>query len=260
MIGEKIMLKDRPARNIAKKGLGRLYALIRSDPALIPNTQECRFNAMLDTYPSNHVYSIRQGQLKPGKQLAKRVSFVQRFYPEPMESLLDIGCAQGYFVMDCAKRFPVSRSLGIDVDEKYIQTANEITAHLRLPNARFARCYLGELSENLDAFGGPFQTVLFLNTYHYLYFGSGKDSFAYRNHRHIFQMLRSVTSFRVIFSSPLEIQDCPSFVQKLSREGEYTEKAIFDAAGEFFTLEKIGKLANRPACVLTVLPNRSKIP
>ncbi len=217
------------------------------------------FNKMLDTHPSNHVYSLHQGKLSPGKKLARRASFIKRFYSAPMESLLDIGCAQGYFALDAAQRFPRARTLGVDVDDKYIQVNRQISEYLGLPNAQFVLCHLHELSEQLDRYGGPFQTVLFVNTYHYAYFGSRKDSFAYRDHDQIFRLLRKVACEQIIFSSPLEIHDCPRFIQEIAPGADYHEETILRAARNYFQIEKIGHLAKRPAYVFRVPPRSERV-
>lgn len=45
--------------------------------------------------------------------------------------------------------------------------------------ARFERLHLHELVERIDEFGGPFQTVLLVNAYQHLIFGSERSPVCY---------------------------------------------------------------------------------
>jgi len=216
--------------------------------------REASLNTMLRTYPANQVYSLRRGSLVPGRKLAKRLRLLFRLYPAHVESLLDIGCAQGFFVFDAARRYPGARVVGIDASDSYQDLWREVSDGLNLSNVRFYQGFLHEFLPKLADFGGPFQTVLLVNTYHYLYFGSGLHSFGYRDHGLIFQMLSRLCVARLIWSSPLENEKCPSYEERGDAGADYTRDRILEAARKFFTVEAAGSLGRRPLYLMYPRP------
>lgn len=100
------------------------------------------------------------------------------------------------------------------------------------------------------AFGGPFETVLLLNTYHYLYFGSQLDPPGAQHHEEIFGWLGGVCADRLIFASPLELEECPSRVQAAAandpRGRHYTRADFLSAARAFFDVREVGRSGGRP--------------
>jgi SAM-dependent methyltransferase len=205
-------------------------------------------------YPRNQAFSLRRGSLVPGRKLAKRVRLLLRLYPAHIDSLLDIGCAQGFFVFDAASRYPDARVVGIEASDSYQDLWREVSGCLNLSNVQFYQGLLHEFVQRPEDLGGPFQTVLLVNTYHYLYFGSGLQPFGYRDHGRIFQMLSRLCSERLIWSSPLENRDCPGYSQRGDSGADYTRDRILGAARKYFTVEAAGSLGRRPVHIMYVRP------
>lgn len=216
--------------------------------------QEDRLNNMLRTYPANQAFSLRRGSPVPGRKLAKRLRVLLRLYPAHSDSVLDIGCAQGFFVFDAARRYPDAHVVGIDASESYQAVWQEVSGFLHLPKVQFYRGLLHEFLQKLEEFGGPFQTVLLVNTYHYLYFGSDLQSFGYRDHGRIFQMLSQLCSERLIWSSPLENRECPRYSARGDSGADYTRDRILGASRKYFTVEAAGWLGRRPVYLMYPRP------
>jgi SAM-dependent methyltransferase len=214
---------------------------------------------LADSYPHNHDYEVergrRRGELRPRRKLRRRFAKLARLYPEPLASLLDVGCAKGFFVLEAAARESCTRALGIDVHAPFVEASRAAALHLGRERARFEALRLHELAETLDARGGPFQTVLVVNVYHYLFFGSALDERGYADHEALFDHLHGVTAGCLLFSNRVSLAACPRNVQARARElgldGAYTEDAIRAAAEARFTLEERGKLGRIPLWCLT---------
>ncbi len=215
---------------------------------------EDRLNDMLRVYPSNQVYSLHRSSLVPGRKLAKRLPLLLSLYPAHIDSLLDIGCAQGFFVFDAALRYPPAHVVGIDASDVYLDLWREVSGWLKLSNVEFHQGLLHDFLQHLEDSGGPFQTVLLVNTYHYLYFGSGLHPFGYKDHGLIFQMLHRLCSERLIWSSPLENHKCPCYSEHGDAGADYTTDRILGAAREFFTVEAAGSLGRRPVYLMYPRP------
>lgn len=245
------------------KGSGRSNALVlaQSAPASFVYSQEREndLNRMTKAlaYPANHFYSITKGSLIAGTKLTRRFELIQRLYPERLDSLLDIGCAKGFFVFQAGLQAHKPRAVGLDVTADYISFCRGFKDYLALPNVAFHQYRLHEIVGNLHELGGPFQTVLMINTYHYLFYGSPRDRFGYLTHRRIFQELWTICSERLIFSSPLELSDCPGNIRKASLKSDkmgYSRKHVLSAAEEFFTVRQDGYLGSRPLFVMHPRP------
>jgi SAM-dependent methyltransferase len=214
---------------------------------------------LADSYPHNHDYRIergrRRGELRPRRKLKRRFAKLARLYPVPLESLLDVGCAKGFFVLEAAARDACTRALGIDVHAPFVEASRAAAQHLRRDRARFEPLRLHELAVTLDAHGGPFQTVLVVNVYHYLFFGSALDERGYGDHEALFGWLRSITAGCLLFSNRMSLAACPRNVQARARalglDGAYSEEAIRAAAEARFTLEERGRLGRIPLWRLT---------
>jgi hypothetical protein len=206
------------------------------------------------SYPSNHCYWLAHGRLRPTRQLAARYRALSRLYPAQLTSLLDLSCCKGYFVLEGAQRATCDRALGIDVGEKYLRSCRLVQEALGASGAQFARLHLHELAERIQQFGGPFQTVLLVNTYQYLFFGSRGCGQAYLDHRRIFRLIREVCAERLIFNNRTELADCHADVQAAAdRCGEhpsYSTATILAAAREYFDVEMLGDLGRYPLWLL----------
>lgn len=197
-------------------------------------------------YPANHAYRVKSGRLRPSFKLWRRRRKIEALYPKPLTSLLDLSCSKGFFVLDAARRPACERALGIDVHTPDLDAAEAVRAHLELERAQFESLRLDALCERLHEFGGPFQTVLLINTYPYLYFGSRRSEQSYPDHARLFEMLRAVCGGRLIFSNRVSLARCPRHIQDLAcargLEASYDESAIRRAAQKHFRLAEHGQL------------------
>src|SRR4029079_10183381 len=108
-----------------------------------------------------------------------------------------------------------ARALGIDLSDECLDVCRKLNTQFdRSEHVNFARLTLPELADRIDEFGGPFQTVLLLNTYQYLFFGSTVAPAVGQNHREIFRLLRRVCSGRLVFHNRLSLDDLQSDPQE----------------------------------------------
>jgi hypothetical protein len=134
-------------------------------------------------------------------------------------------------------------AVGIDVHKPFVDLAQEVSHRLQLTRARFFHAGLDEVVGNVQSFGGPFHTVQLISTYHYLYWGSALDSKAFGDHEIILQMLSALCERRLIFASPLEVDDCPTFVRRRAASysaHHYTAAAFLSAAQNLFDVRQAG--------------------
>lgn len=211
-----------------------------------------------DSYPRNHTFTANDDRLVPKQKLAVRVAGLARYYPRPLTSLLDLSCSKGYFVFHAAAYDSCERALGIDLSDECLDACRQLKS--RFANASrvdFAKLTLPELAERIDEFGGPFQTVLLLNTYQYLFFGSTVAPAVGHDHREIFRLLRMVCSGRLVFHNRLLLADLQSDPQeRASQAGTgalYHPQAIRDAAAEFFRVTELRRWLGRPVWLLDVV-------
>jgi SAM-dependent methyltransferase len=205
------------------------------------------------SYPSNHTFDITNGKLIPKRKLKKRIKTLARLYPRTLKSLLDIGCSKGYFVFHAQEQGTCERALGIDITDKEIKFCNEVKTYLQADKSRFELLRLDELGGRVNEFGGPFQTVLVVNLYQYLFFGSDQFSGCYLNHDMIFKYLSDVCSERVIFNNRIDLADCQNqtWVQQAGEKGQlYTEKNVLAAASNYFSVKPQGVYGRYPLWVL----------
>ena len=213
-------------------------------PSLTPETRRY----LRKEYPHNHIYRVGFGRLWPSLDLARRARKIEALYPPGLESLVDLSVSKGYFALHAGRRATRPRVLGIDV-----------SAHLELDNVRSEILRLHELGERLDEFGGPFQTVLAINMYQFLYFGSTTEPEHYESHDEIFELLRSVCSDTVVFSNCVSFERLPPWLKRRAedqgRADDYVEASIRRAAEGYFAVEDRGMLGSRPLWKLTTRPS-----
>lgn len=208
-----------------------------------------------DSYPRNHTFTPLVDRLVPKPKLAVRVAGLARHYPRPLTSLLDLSCSKGFFVFHAASQPLCERVLGIDLSEECLQVCRQLKSRFGgAERVNFARLTLPELAERIDEFGGPFQTVLLLNTYQYLFFGSTVAPAVGQNHREIFRLLRRVCSGRIVFHNRLRLADLQSDPQqRASQAGTgalYHPQAIREAAAELFQVTELRRWLGRPVWLL----------
>jgi len=218
-----------------------------------PRDSEREINQHLFGYPNNHNYQIRKGQMLPSFKLYERVRAVNSLYPKNLKSFLDIGSCKGYYVLEAAQNSCCETSTGIDVHEPFISISNKVKEYLNINNANFYLATLEELSNNPEAYGGPFQTVLLIGTYHYLFWGSSFSSSVSYSHRQILTRLSKICTDRVIFSARLEIDMLPRDQKKkakLKNDVKYNTEYFLKRVEELFDVHKAGYLGKYPLFVM----------
>jgi hypothetical protein len=222
-----------------------------------PLTQEEKFKFEIQFgYPSNHTYQISSGKLKPRYKLAQRYQCIQQLFPANMTSMVDIGCSKGYFVFSASNLPACTRNLGIDVHQEDIDVCLYVKKRVHNKQVSFAKMQLHELANSIEQFGGKFQTVLLLNIYQYLYFGSVGHPECYLDHDSIFANLKKICSQRVIFNNRIDFSDCQQQVklrQLPALHGEnYTTEKILSTAQKYFTIKEYGAFGKYPLLALDV--------
>lgn len=218
---------------------------------------QAELNRRMSDYPRNHLYHIVDGSVVPGFRLYERLRVVTRVYPEPLHSFLDIGCCRGFYVLDAALRRQCPRAVGIDVHEPFVTTAQDAAQYLRVPEAAFHYASLEDVSRDPQKFGGPFQVVLLIGTYHYLYWGSSLCPTAYHSHEEILRRLASICTDRLIISGRFTRDRLPADIKSKLQEGPsagtYTTEAFLQDAAKFFHVRHVGYLGVYPLFVMTKL-------
>jgi len=221
--------------------LGYAALLARNVGYRSASDEEKRFNANLVGYPHNHIYRLRAKRLIPTFSLYERLRAVTPTYPTTIESFVDVGCCRGFFVLDVARRPSCRVAVGIDVHEPFVSISNQVSRYLEMGNAAFHHADLRAISDHPQSFGGPFQVVVMLNTYHYAYWGSERYPNAFHDHREILRRLSRICADRLIFSARLEVDRLPSFVREQamtnSRANDYNTTRFLDTAAEFFDVQ-----------------------
>lgn len=211
-------------------------------------------NKLLTGYPRNHNYRVLKKKLFPSFRLYDRLRLVTRLYPDELESFLDVGCCRGFYVMDAAQRSHCRISVGIDIHEPFISTADRVGQYLGIENANFHLASLGDVAEKPEAYGGPFQTVLLIGTYHYLFWGSFLSSTAYYSHREILARLYQICTDRLIISARLEVDRLPDGIREKAKQfsGEiaYSTEDFLENAEEFFQIYHVDYLGAYPLFVM----------
>jgi hypothetical protein len=226
-----------------------------SDAASPPASLPPGLATQLASYPSNHRYRIEGRRLVPSYKLYRRAQVVESLCSPGLTSLLDIGCCRGYYVFGAAGRPTCRAAVGIDVFEPFIRTAKQVQDHLGAANVRFYLAGLDEVARDPAAFGGPFQTIVLIGTYHYVYWGSVRCQTAFRSHREILSRLAGLCTDRVILSARLTVSDLPDDLKELAQTApeakEYTPEGFHRAAEEFFDVRPSGRLGDYPVHVLS---------
>jgi len=239
-------------------GLGYCWYLIRriglriQEGSASPSERE--LNRLLVGPPSNHNYAIRRGRTLPCYALQRRARIIDQQLPSPLTSFLDIGCCRGYYVIQAAQRPEKPVAVGIDVYEPSVDAACRALQHLGVPNARFYKTALRDVADAPSSFGGPFQTILLLGTYHYLYWGSSQSLDCYASHQEILSRLWKLCTDRVILSARLEKSELPGHIQARAASSEYSTDGFLRAAREYFDVRPSGMLEDYPLYVLHKKP------
>jgi SAM-dependent methyltransferase len=215
---------------------------------------EEQLNRLMAGYPRNHEYRIVKNRIAPSFRLYERLRLVTKAYPEPLQSFLDIGCCRGFYVLDAATRLGCPHAVGIDVDEPFVATAQKAAQHLGA-DARFHYASLEQVSDDPAQFGGPFQAVLLIGTYHYLFWGSERCATAYYSHDEILRRLAAICTDKLIFSGRLTTSRLPGGVKERLHQTPiqvpYTPEAFLQSAAKHFRVSHAGYLGVDPLLVMT---------
>ncbi len=233
------------------KNLGSYYrsidAVYRSEPA---SEKEKEFDSLLEGYPRNHNYRIRGKKLIPSYRLFCRERLVEDLFLDDMESFLDIGCCRGYYIFKASEKQSCRLALGIDVFEPFISISRQVKGFLARENTDFKMAALNEVGGNPQSYGGPFQTVMTIGTYHYLFWGSSRCDKAFFDHRRILTLLAGLCAERLIFSGRLDLKRLPSEIAAKARAHKnadtYNTVEFLKVAADFFKIREIGYLGTYP--------------
>jgi hypothetical protein len=144
--------------------------------------------------------------------------------------------------------------VGIDVYEPFIKISQKIKAYLDIEKAQFHLATLDEVCNNRESYGGTFQVVLLLGTYHYLFWGSARCSNGFQSHGEILSRLSRICSNRIIFSARLETNRLSKDIQKKAEMDKdkysYTTHEFLECAEEYFDIHKAGYLGKYPLLVM----------
>jgi hypothetical protein len=205
---------------------------------------------------TRHVYDIANGRAFTTSQMDQRWQIVSRHYPQRLTSLLDIGCCRGWFVVEAALRPECERAVGIDVVQGFIDAANKAKQVLALQNAEFDYAFLDDVADAPpDKYGVPFQTIVLLNTYHYMYWGSAYSDKHWPDHDYLLRTLAEICTDRVLFMSPLEVSECPSDIARRAKDhpdwaAAFTAERFHETAARYFDVTPQGHLGLRPLYVM----------
>lgn len=224
---------------------------------------EDRFNEQAVGYPSNHRYRIRGGRLVPGFELYERWRRVEAVLPERLDSLLDISCCRGFYVLQAGGRPGCRLAVGVDVHEPFVSLGKEATRLLRLDNAAFHLATIDQIGQGPAGDGRPFQVVLLLGAYHYVFWGSRRCDHALRSHERILAYLADLTGDYVILSGRLDLDRLPSDLRAQARRAPeaavYSTAAFLRAAEMFFDIHQAGFLGNHPLLVMRKKPGGTPV-
>lgn len=212
-------------------------------------------NSVRDAYPSNHNFTAAGDRLIPSRQLAHRVRHFRSHYADPLRSMLDLSCSRGFFLFDAAEEQTCERVLGLDLCDQTLDVCRELIKYYNRPErVSVAKLTLSELAARIDEFGGPFDTVLLVNTYQYLFFGSSISPALSHDHCEIFRLIRKVCQGRVIFHNRITFERVQKHVRDAADgarwQSIYTPQAIRASASEFFRVTETPVWGGHPMWLL----------
>ncbi|HEX8524654.1 MAG TPA: class I SAM-dependent methyltransferase [Tepidisphaeraceae bacterium] len=198
-----------------------------------------------------HTYTIADGKLLTTFQMDQRHRIVERLYPQKLTSLLDIGCCRGWFVINAALRPECERATGIDVVQGFIDAANDAKRVLKLDKAEFHYAFVEDVANDPVKFRTPYQTIVMLNVYHYMYWGSAESDHHQADHDSLLRMLAGICTDRIVFLCPLEVEECPSDISRRAQKhpewaANYTTEKFMEAASRYFDVSFDSRLGLRP--------------
>ena len=148
-------------------------------------------------------------------------------------SVLDIGCAEGFYVLQAAKECSCV-SLGIDADIRRLSMAqNQISSEKIMP----AGFLLAEVNEELINKLPKFDVIVFMSVMHHMMYSQGKDYC-----KNILMVLRKLVGKVMIFEMGQSNELKNKWAEKLPDMGEDPHKWIkeFILSAGFSRVAKIG--------------------
>lgn len=218
-----------------------------------------RINAPVG-HRTRHTFWIAGDRTLTTAQMDQRWRLVERLYPARLTSLLDIGCCRGWFVVNAAMRPECERASGVDVVQGFIDAANDAKRVLKLDEkVRFDYAFLDDVAGDAERFRTPFQTIVLLNTYHYMFWGSAYSEKHWPDHDYLLRTLASICTDRVIFMSPLEVRECPADIAERAVAHpdwaeQFTERRFLAVANRYFDVAAHGHIGQRPLYLMIKRP------
>jgi hypothetical protein len=218
--------------------------------AIAKNTTVHHINKPIG-HRTRHTYQIADGKVLSTYQMELRWKIVSSLYPKKLTSLLDIGCCRGWFNIQAAVLPECEKTLGVDIVPEFIASANEAKQVMKLDKAQFVYAVLSDLDRDRDKLGMPYQTLLLINTYHYMYWGSGYCETHWPDHDYLLRTLASLCTDRMLFMTPLEINECPPDIGERARQHpdwaqHYTTSGFLEVANRYFDVSLEHYLGVRP--------------
>jgi len=239
----------------AQRAVGHRPLSVKSAKSIEPD-QQAEINKVLTGYPRNHNYAIRKDRLEPSVRLYRRARVVTGLYADPVGAFLDIGSCRGYYVLQAAANPACTAATGIDVVAPFIEVSSRV-GELMGSKAQFRVATVADVAADPAAFGGPFQTVLLIGTYHYLYWGSGLSDICYGSHEAILDRLAEICTGRLLVSGRLDPDRLPSDIRPKMADAtdlqrrEYCTAGFLQAAQKHFEPHLAGHLGTYALYVLT---------
>lgn len=217
-------------------------------PSRRPSRQEVNDTLSRIQYPSSHLYIINAaGQVQPQEKGKLRLQEMEEVVPDfQWDSLIDIGCAKGMFLLWAWQRYGLRRMVGVEAASDMVNACRKAVFYLNAP----ATILQGSLLELYRAL--PSACLVFvLHCYHYLYFGAPGIA----SHDQLFDILAHITDDTLVFANPLNLSlDKINLYRqkKISPEviESYNAQAILESANRYFKVQKIPLGKGRPYLVM----------
>ena len=225
------------------------------DPWLdfVPATM-AEVNNRLDqlTYPSTHQYHVDENhRMHPSPTASARLDELSQILPHhSWQSMIDIGCGKGMFLIWAAQRFHLKRVTGIDTSSEMIHTARLAADYLGAP----ATFLLGRLDQ-FHPILKPADLVMMFHCFHYVYFSPSIPVEPSKLHEYWFSMIASITTDTLVFANALDLtakQAAYCRQQGVSEDlvASYNEKGILEAASRYFDLQPFSLGGGRPLILM----------
>ena len=226
----------------------------------IPNPGTCLKRLSFDSIkfhgqPRNHNFRVYNKKLYPSFKLFERWNTVAQLIPHSTQSLIDLACCRGFYVLQSIVEYNIQRAVGIDIDSQFLRAADHAKSLLQEKKASFYLKTLDNITTENQTRSEKFDIVLLTGAYHYFYWGSGRSKQAYRNHHEILSRLASLCSDRLIISARFDVHRLPHQLRKLACKSPdakyYTLSHFLNAASQWFNTRQVGLLGEYPLYVLT---------